>query len=172
MAQTFTAHFSGIAFAAGKVMAGILNGHATEVIKIRRAGILNAQTVVVSGVACLLEVRAYRGTATLTGGTAVTAVSHDSTNTAPTTLTLSHNSTPGGTSNLLRRVWWSSDEPAASGATVDELECLVPLNIIWDAGYADANVQPLTLRQDESFVLYNASGAAGLVDIWIEFTKE
>jgi len=55
---------------------------------------------------------------------------------------------------------------------VDELECLPALSILWDAGYGDSNVQPLTLRQNEMLVLYNTVGAAGLVDIWIEFTDE
>ena len=48
----------------------------------------------------------------------------------------------------------------------------MPLNIIWDAGYGDANVQPLTLRQSQMAMVYNVSGAAGLLDTWIEFTKE
>jgi hypothetical protein len=65
-----------------------------------------------------------------------------------------------------------------STATLDELETLVPLNIIWDAGYGDSNVQPLTLRgavsgtQHHMAMVYNVSGAAGLLDTWIEFTKE
>ena len=41
MAQTFTAYYSGVAFAATKNMAAIYNTHATEVLRIRRCGILN-----------------------------------------------------------------------------------------------------------------------------------
>jgi hypothetical protein len=72
----------------------------------------------------------------------------------------------------LRRTIWSSDEAAASSATSDELECFVPLNILFDAGYGDTNVQPLTLRQNDFAGVYNISGAAGLLDSWTEFTKE
>lgn len=173
MAQTFTAYFPGIAFAAGKAMAGLLNTSGSEVIKIRRIGLLNAQTAAVTGVVCQMELRYYPATATYAGSTTVTSQSHDSTNTAPASLTVGHNGTPGGSSPyVLRRVWWSSDEAAASGATVDEMEANVPLNVIWDAGYGDANVQPLTLRQNEAVVLWNLSGAAGLLDIWVEYTKE
>lgn len=172
MAQTFTVLYPGISFAAAKVMGGILNGHATEKIKIRRVGILNMQTAGVTGVTCAIELRLYTGTATLTGGTAVTPTKHDSTNTNPTTATYSHNSTPGGTSNILRRIWWSSDEPSISAGTIDELETNVPMNIVWDAGYGESAMQPITLNQDESFLVYNVSGAAGILDTWIEFTKE
>jgi hypothetical protein len=99
--------------------------------------------------------------------------SHDSTNTAPTTYDQGNSGTfSGGTSTALRRTNWSSDEASVSAATMDELECFVPLNIIFDAGYGDTNVQPLTLNQNQMAHVFNVSGAAGLLDVWIEFTKE
>jgi hypothetical protein len=173
MAQTFTAYYSGIAFAATKNMAAVLNTHATEVLKIRRVGLLNAQTVAVTGVLCQLEFRAYQtGSPGLTTPTAVTPVSHDTTNTAPASAVYGHAGTIAGTALTLRRVFWSSDEAAISAATSDEFETYVPLNIIFDAGYGDSNVQPLTLRQNQMALVYNTTGAAGLLDTWIEFTKE
>lgn len=173
MAETFTAYYPGVAFAATKNMAAVLNQHATEILKIRRIGIVNCQTVAVTGVLCQLDVRAFFvGGVDLTAPTAVTPVMHDSTNTLPTTAVYGYAGTLVGTPETLRRTCWSSDEPAVAGATVDELECLIPLNILFDAGYGDANVQPLTLREDEMVSVYNVSGAAGLLDTWIEFTKE
>lgn len=169
MAQTFTAYYSGVAFAATKNMAAILNGHATETIKIKRIGLLNSQTAAVTGVLCSIELRKYTG-ATLTGSTAVTPTTHDNTNTAPTTATYGHAGTIGGTPLTLRRIFWSSDEAAISTATSDELETYVPLNIIYDA-YGDTEIQPMTLRQNEMIMVYNVSGAAGLLDVWIEFVK-
>jgi len=171
MAQTFTAYYQAVTFAAGKNMASVLNQHATEVIKIRRVGLLNAQTVAVTGVLCQLELRHYTG-AGLAAPTSVTPVKHDSANTLPTTAVYGHAGTPSGTPVTLRRVFWSSDEAAISTATSDEFETYVPLNIIFDAGYGDSNVQPLTLNQDEMVTVYNTTGAAGLLDVWIEFTKE
>ncbi len=173
MAETFTAYYSGIAFAATKNMAAILNGHASEILKIRRVGLLNAQTAAVTGVQCAIEFRAFQGGSPgLTPPTTITPTPHDSTNTAPTTATYGHAGTIAGTPLTLRRIFWSSDEAAITGNTQDEFETFVPLNIIWDAGYGDANVQPLTLRQDQMAMVYNVSGAAGLLDTWIEFTKE
>ena len=173
MAQTFTAYYQAVAFAASKNMAAVLNGHASEILKIRRCGLLNAQTAAVTGVLCQLEARAYQtGSPGLTAPTAVTPTSHDTTNTAPTTATYGHAGTIAGTALTLRRVFWSSDEAAISTATSDELETFVPLNVIFDAGYGDSNVQPLTLRQNQMFLVFNTTGAAGLLDTWIEFTKE
>lgn len=173
MAQTFTAYYPAVAFAANKNMAGIINGHASEILKIRRIGLLNTQTAAVTGVICQLEVRLYTGTPSLAGNTGVTPTSHDSTNSAPTTATYGHAGTVAGTlAGTFRRVFWSSDEPAISTATSDELECFVPFNIIFDAGYGDTNVQPLTLRQNEMVLVFNTTGAAGTLDTWIEFTKE
>lgn len=171
MAQTWTAYYAGVAFAAGKNMAGILNADAAEILRIRRVGLLNAQTIAIGGSVCQLELRRYTG-ATLPGGTAIVPVSHDTTNVAPATATYSHNSAPAGVSSVLRRVFWSSDEAAINTGTIDEIETFVPLNIIWDAGYGDANVQALALREDESIIVYNTTGAVGLLDTWIEFTKE
>jgi hypothetical protein len=153
-------------------MGALLNGHASELLKIRRVGLLNAQTAAVTGVLCQLEFRLYTGASFSVAGTAVTPVAHDSTNVAPTTYTSANLGTLAGTPFTLRRVFWSSDEAAISTGTLDELETMVPLNIIWDAGYGDANVQPLTLRQSQMAVVWNTTGAAGLLDTWIEFTKE
>lgn len=173
MAQTFTAYYSAVAFAASKNMAAILNSHASEILKVRRVGLLNAQTVGVTGVLCQLEMRAYQtGGVSLTAPTAVTPTSHDTTNTAPASATYGHAGTIAGTALTLRRVFWSSDEAAISTATSDELETFVPLNIIFDAGYGDSNVQPLTLRQTQMAMVFNTTGAAGLLDTWMEFTKE
>lgn len=173
MAQTFTAYNQAVVFAAAKNMGAVLNQHASEVLKIRRVGLLNAQTAAVVGVVCQLEMRAYQaGGVNLTAPTAVTPITHDTANTAPTTAVYGYAGTIAGTALTLRRVFWSSDEAAISTATNDELETYVPLNIIFDAGYGDSNVQPLTLRQDQMALVYNTTGAVGLLDTWIEFTKE
>jgi hypothetical protein len=174
MAQTFTYYAKDIAFAATRVMAGIKNLHATEVIKVRRVGLINAQTAGVTGVVCSLEFRKDTNpTWTSPVTTGHTIATHDSTNTAPASYSYGSVGTyTAAAAMTLRRTIWSSDEAAASSATSDELECFVPLNVLFDAGYGDANVQPLTLRQNDFAGVYNISGAAGLLDIWTEFTKE
>jgi len=172
MAATWTLLVQAKAFAATTALSGIINAGA-QVIRVRRVGLINYQTGAVTGVICALELRHLNTTASWTP-TAVSPVKHDSGSSALTSVTCGHAGTPSssGATDVLRRIIWSSDEPAASTATSDEWECLVPLNIIWDAGYGDANVQALAIRQNEAFIVYNNSGAAGLVDVWTEFTDE
>jgi hypothetical protein len=170
MANTWTLWVQARSWAAGACMAGIMNG-GTRVLKIRRVGFINNQTVAVTGVITAGELRYYTS-ATWTP-TSVTPIAHDSTNGALSSVSAGYAGTPGGTGpTVLRRYTWSSDEPKLTTAQNNEWETLIPLNIIWDAGYGDSNVQPLTLRQNESFIIWNVTGAAGLVDIWIEFTDE
>lgn len=171
MANTWTAYYPGVTFAVNKNMAAILNGSATRLIKIRRVGTLNYQTAAVTGVLCMLDCRIYTG-AGLGTPTAVTPVPHDSTNSALSGLTAGYAGTPSGTPSVLIRNLWSSDEPAAGGATSDEWELIPVFNQIWSAGYGDSRVQSLALRENEMFCVYNTVGAAGLIDIWIEFTDE
>jgi hypothetical protein len=131
---------------------------------------LNNQTLAVTGVVCLLDLRFYTAAA-LAGSTAVIPVTYDTTNTAAAGLTVGHAGTPSGTANSLRRITWQSDEPALGASTIDELECLVPLNTIYE-WQPHTDVQPITLRQNQMLSLFNISGAAGTVDIIIEYTKE
>lgn len=169
MANSWTLNVQGLVFAASKNMWGILNGGA-RVLRVARLGLLNNQTAGVTGVACLMEIRKNAATTTWTP-TAVAPVAHDSTNSALVSVSAGHTGTiAGGSSVTIRRIFWSSDEPSISTATSDELECFVPLNIIWDAGYGDIDVQKMTVRTGEAFTLFNVSGAAGLVDAWGEFT--
>jgi hypothetical protein len=172
MANTHTLLIQGKAFSVGGVMAGVFNGGA-RVLRLRRVFMANVQTAVVTGVLCAGRLIFRSATAVWTTPTSVASVPHDTGNSALDTVTTGHAGTPsGGTAFDFGRYAWSSDEPAVSGATMDELECLVPLGLIWDAGYGDANVQPLSIRQNEFIYILNDTGAAGLVDIRMEFTDE
>lgn len=172
MAQTFCAYYPGVAFAATKNMAAIINQHATEVLKIREVALSNAQTAAVTGVVCQMELRNYTS-GTLTTPTAITLWSFDSTNSNPTTAVYGHAGTIGGTPTSWWSWIWSSDEAAASSATSDELECYTPLNIVY-GWIPHSDVQPWTLRggSTEMAMVYNVSGAAGLLHTRIIFTKE
>lgn len=172
MANTWTAYAAGVAFAATKNMLAILNG-GSRVIRIRRIWLLNTQTAAVTGVLCNGDIRRYTGSPSMGSPTTVTPVAHDTANSGLSSVTIGTGGTLSGTGpSVFRGYLWSSDEAAVSGATVDELEMLPAFGLIWDAGYADANVQPIAIRQNEMVAVYNTGGAAGLVDVVIEFTDE
>lgn len=170
MANTWTVWNQAKTFVAGGAMVGLMNAGA-RVLRVRRIGYINDQTVAVTGVVVGGEIRRYTG-AGWTTPTALTPVSHDTTNSALSSVTAGHAGTPTGTSAVLRRYFASSDEPKLSTLQNNELEAIIPFGVIWDAGYGDSNVQPLTLRTNESVIVWNVTGAAGAFSWYIEFTDE
>jgi hypothetical protein len=170
MAATFTAAFIGATFANGKHMASLFNGAGSgRVLRLYRVWILNNQTAGVTGV---LTTLGLRRSSAQSGGTSVASTKHDtaSSNLAAQVLCAT-GATVTNTADLqYRTLVWSNDEPAVSSATSDELECLVPLNVIWDST-GDANVEPITLREGQGVTLqHSGSSAVGLCDIFFEFT--
>lgn len=177
MAYTYTVYCASISWGVNRVMAGMLNHNASQTFTLVRMGMLNNQYTAVTGSAVLPVLRYYGGSSTTsmtwTGFTAQSPVAHDSLAAAMGSNSIGHSGTPGGpTAQTLRRIFWSSDEPAISTATSDELECYVPLNIIWDGGYGDSAVGRLTLRTDQGVILTNTVGSSGSVDTWFEFNHD
>jgi hypothetical protein len=175
MAQTFTAAFQGVTFVNNKPMAAVINAHASEIFKIRKVVVTNPQTSGVTGVVNQLDLRVYTTAPTFTTTVAGTLIEHDSSNTLPTSGTYqSATSISGGAlAGSIARVFWSSDEPAVSVATVDELQNYVPLNTLYE-WQPHSDVQPITLRQNECILLFNVTVGtpAGTMDVYITFTKE
>lgn len=169
MAQTYTAGYAGITFAANKSMLSIFNGSGSgRVVRVYRIWVLNNQTAAVTGV--LTTFRIER-TSAQSGGTAITPVKHDTTNeTLPSQIVVATGATITA-AGTLRTFVWSNDEPAVGTGTWDEFETMIPLCCVWDSGYGDSNVQPITLREGEGLsVTHTGSTTVGNVDIWMEFT--
>lgn len=161
-----------------KVMAGIHNGSAARNLRIRRVGIINAQISGVSNVGCLLDVRRYYNAVTWGGGpTAVAPIAHNTGNAALSSCTAGYGgSAVGGTGpNVFRRTYWPTEESTGGSTAINTSSwcTMVPLGVMFDAGYGDANEQPLVLRNGELMFVYNTPNVStGLMDIWIEFTDE
>jgi len=170
MAKTYTAAALGVAFASNKSLLGLFNAHATRKVKIYRVWQLNNQTSAITGV---LTSCALRKVSSLSGGTVVTPVAHDTGNTSAdlTSITCVTGGTFANTADNQLRVWmWSGDEPAVSSATSDEFQCIVPLMCVWDST-GDSNIEPITLNTNEGVhVVQPGSNAVGVSDIFIEFT--
>ena len=170
MAATHTLSVVGATFANAKHMASLFNGAGSgRVLRIFRVWILNNQTAGVTGVLTTLSLRK---TTAQSGGTASTPVKHDSasSNLPAQVLAATGATVTNASVNDLRKIMWSNDEPAVSSAVSDELECLVPLNCIWDST-GDDRIEPITLREGEGCTLqHTGTSAVGLCDIFIEFT--
>jgi len=170
MAHTYTAAASGVSYASGKSMLALFNGAATaKVLRVYRIWVLNNGTSAVTGV--LTNFTIYK-TSAQSGGTSVTPVKHDSNNDALDAAVLCAYGATVTDGSLLRKFLFSNDEPAVSGATLDEFELLVPLNCVWDAGYGDTTIQPITLNASEGLhVKHTGTTAVGSCDIYFEFTQ-
>lgn len=171
MAQTYTAAFLAVAFGNNKSMAAIFNGTGSgRVIRVKRIWVLNNQTAAVTGV---LTTWAIRRSTAQSAGTAVTPVKHDTASeTAPAQVLVATGGTvTSAAADTVRTFVWSNDEPAASTGTSDELECLVPLNVVWDSATGDADLEALVLRENQGLdVRHTGSSAVGVCDIFVEYT--
>lgn len=171
MANTWRATAAGVTFAATKNMLNVFNGaSSTRYIRVYRCYQFNNGTTAVTGVLTTMQIRRITAAS---AGTAVTPVSHDTSNaTLNANTTAGHNQTVTG-SDIFRRYLWSNDEPTVSGSSQDEWELLVPFAEVWNAGYGDANVQPLTCIASTAQgvdIFHSGASAVGSNDFEIEFT--
>lgn len=175
MADTWTVVWNNIAYSADPICS-ILNGGA-DVLKIRRIGFNNNNSV--GGAATGPQkhtLKLYGTTAALAAPTSLTPSTHDTANGALDTVTCGYNGTPsttGSTYDLRSWLITTGSPTGAATADIEEFHTFIPLGIVWDAGYANSEIQPLTINPDEMMVIDNAvSGGAGNQTGWIEFTNE
>jgi hypothetical protein len=170
MAQTYTVGVVGATFGNGKCMFGVFNGSGSgRIVRVKRVWVLNNQT---SGVTGVLTTWELRRTSAQSGGTAQTAVKHDSNSEAiPAQILFATGPTATDTSDAALRRWmWSNDEPAAAALTNDETECIIPLSCVWDST-GDSDIEPLVLREGQGLnVKHSGSSTVGVCDIFVEFT--
>lgn len=178
MASTYTAYVSAYAWAASaKVLFNIWNPGATtlQTIKIRRVWFINAQTTAVTGV--MSAVVSFQSTSSSgTAVTAITPVKHDTgvgTALNAGVLVNTGNTVLGTAVNTYRRMLVGSDEPAISAFKIENFYNPAT-GIVWDSGYGDANLEPITLPTGVStgFQIVGTGTAVGNIDIAVEFTVE
>ena len=169
MAKTYTAIQTAVACGNGKSMMAIANTHASRLVKVYRIWIYPNNTAV-TGVLVDFQIRRFT---TMTGGTGVTPVAHDTSNTAfdLTNITVAHGATITSPSVIAGHMFLSSEEPVVSGAVSQNLLCMYPFAEVWNVGIGDSNVEPITLRQNQGCdVLCNTNTTAGNWDMIFEFT--
>lgn len=181
MADTYTVIASGVALptvsASSKSMLSIMNGAGSgKTIKIYRVRLANNQTTGVTGILYRMEL--WRLTAA-SGGTTLTPQKMDSTYGAvPAQIVCATGATATidtAQTAAFRRTAWSSDEPLASGGTVDELETSPNLYTLWNLGYGSNTVNPVTIPENYGYQIQAVAAAAtgaGVIDAEIEFTLE
>jgi hypothetical protein len=169
MAATWRATGGAIAYASAKDMLDVFNATGTaRVIRAYRCYWFNNGTTAVTGVITTGQVRRITAAS---AGTAVTPVKHDSNSSAlDANTTCGTNRTVTG-SDIFRRFLFVNEEPVVAGTTQANWLTLVPFAEIWNAGYGDTNVEPITCRAAEGVQLFHSgSSTVSTADLEIEFT--
>lgn len=175
MADTFTATATGVIAAASKTALALWNTDASKVVRIYRVWALNNQTAIVTGLGTLyLEL--HRISACSSGRSTHNIItSHTTSATSLVAGVQAFYDGPTVTkTSLFRRIWWGGSDERQSNVTptIDELMGLNPYTLLWEIGYNDTVLEPLTLRQNEGLSVSWGSTASptGTADFIIEFT--
>jgi len=173
MAATYRVAAPGIIWAVNKNILAIYNGAGSgKIVRVYRVWMFNGYTASVTGI--LFRVSLGRFTGAPTGGSAAGVYKHDSASAAvPAQVTSTTASTVITITDVFRRILWSSDEAAPSLFTMDEWELFPALMCIWDAGYSDTNIEPITLRETYGLVVQvsaDAGAHVSSVDTYAEMT--
>lgn len=169
MAATFRATSGAVAYASSKDMLNVFNGTSSaRIIRVYRAYWFNNGTAAVTGVLTTAQCRRITAAS---AGTAVTSVKHDtnSSNLDANTTAGTGQTTTG--TDIFRRFLFVNEEPIVAGTTQANWLTLVPFAEVWNAGYGDANVEPVVCRATQGFQLFHSgTSAVGTADLEIEFT--
>lgn len=147
------------------------NTSSSLVTRIYRLWLGNPQTSNVTGAVALLQLGRFDSAVAGTP-TAITPQPLDPSATTLTGLTVSTGGTLVTLSSTFMQFARATDETSAGGSTMDEIHNIVPLNLIWDSGYRDADVEPITLRENEGLALVTGplGTATGSFYVFAEFT--
>jgi hypothetical protein len=172
MANIYTVAAPATPFAPNRSMIGIFNSTGSgRVVRVYRIVALNNQTVAVTGVSTILQLQRI---STGSGGLFLTPVKHDSASPPLPGQIVTATNMSYTNSGLLRKFFWSNDEPLQSTVgTCDEWELLPRTSMVWESSYKDTNVQPIVLREGQGVSLNNTTNTIiGIADFFIEFTVE
>ncbi len=154
-----------------KSLIDVFNGSGSgRILRIQRVWILNTNFIASSNLLSHLELRRTDASGTTP---VIVPISNDSAAQAlPAQVTVGIDRSTRS-AGVLRRILWATSIFAFSSSNIQNLECLIPFGEVWNAGYSDADVQKLTLREGEGFdIKQTGTSTAGWGDFEIEFTNE
>lgn len=174
MANTWTCTSQAVAYALNKDMIDVHHTAAdARFERVREIVMLNNSLGAVTGV--ILQCQVRRHTTAPTGGSALTPVARDSSNSA---LDAGFTAGTGRTlvdSSLYRQYVFGNEEPVIAGAAFANWLTLVPFGLVWPPSVGDTSLQPLTMVGGtlEGFYVKNiTSTAVGAADLEMSVTDE
>jgi chitinase len=171
MANKYTVASIGATFVPLKNMITLYNGTGSGLIlKVWKIWMLNNQSAAVTGVLSTLSLRLLTATA---GGAALTPLKHNSTISNLPSQVIAAEGATNLTTSIFRRIIWSTDEPAATASSMDEVEIIPNWNVIWDTYMWQTVVEPIVLNEGQGLCLvFETSSSVGVADFFMEFTAE
>lgn len=177
MAATYIVQMSGIPLAlANESLLALFNGSGSgKILKVYNIWLRNSVLAAQTGSQNIIQLN--RINAATASNYTTPPVSKDSSNASLPSQVIAGSKFTVTVDVLFRRVAWSNDEPVPLGGSVDEAETF-PWMFLWDCGFADANVEPLVLREGFGLSINNvgltatAPANAGVIDAGMEFTAE
>lgn len=183
MAATYIVHAAAVTHPTSATFRCMLQLFKTTAVaqtwRIRRIWCMNNQTAAVTGVVPIIQIQSISTACSAGTPTTQTAVPLDTSSAAiahdgSTIYIQSLNTTTGTVVNTYRRFLFGSDEFAVGTFKMENLYGMVPLALVWDSGYSDANTVSLTLpASTNGGIMISTAGIAsgvGNMDVAIEFT--
>lgn len=172
MAETWTAYIDGVTPATNLSMLGLFNGSGSgRVLRVYRIWLVSTSASAVTGSLMTIDVRTI--SALGTGGTVVTPIAHDTSNTALAAQIISYSGSTFTDVSSLYETIMSADELALGVATQEEMQMFWPLGLLWESGAIESNVQPIVLREGEGVHVKQTAtiSTAGSLSLAMEFTN-
>jgi len=172
MANLYTLAALGSTFRPFKNMVTLYNGVGSgQKIKVWKIWALNNQTVAVTGVLTTMELR-FVGS--LSGGGQITPTKHNSSIESLPPQVIAAEGAICSLGSYLRKVLWSSDEPAAISSAMDEVALIPQWTVFWNTTLNNSNgIEPIVLNEGQGITVYlNTNTAVGLADFFMDFTSE
>lgn len=164
---TFIAHAPNVAIAGNKSMLALYSTTASYLTRLHGIWVRNVQTTAVTGVNANFELRRATG---VTGGTAVTPIAYDTSDSVSGITCTTGGSIVGEVAALLDRYIWSSDEHGAG--TLDQEGHDKAFQMMFPTFFMFPKLKPLVLRNGECIHLKQTTGSAnGTFDIRFLFSQ-
>jgi hypothetical protein len=174
--SSYIVRASGLTWSAGYNLLALRNNDAALLVKVYRVVFINKNgTGAVAGTGVFVGLGRFTGA--VTGGSGATFVKIDTANTdvdADITATYGSTGITMSIANTYRQIFFGNDEITSTSFFQNNFNCIPQYSTIWDTGYQDETLQPITLRQDQGLVIQAPSSGggtyAGTVDAYMEFT--
>jgi hypothetical protein len=172
MANTWHATVQGGTYTTSKNLIDLFNSASSATtVSLYRMWLFNNGVAAITGVLFLIQLK-RSSAASL--GTAITPIAHNLANTALDVNTTAGHGRTVTSAGIFRQLLWQQDEAAVTTLDMDALLTLIPFAEIWNSGYGDANIQPITCRaaNNEGVTLFQiGTTIVGTYDAEIEFTS-